>query len=141
LPLLLLPDSLMLLLLLLLQSSVMATLPVTVAPSTVPSTRSSSQGEVPGAFVSSMRQTLTVTACEYSGPCNWQQPNMGPLLGRLTVTPPITGSHSIQDLVGRKWLPDELIEVVCALDPHQEDLVDCPTGIEGSVGVTMRVPV
>jgi hypothetical protein len=65
---------------------------------------------------------------------------MGPLLGRLTVTPVIAGSHSIQELVGKKWMPSGVVEVVCTLEKHQEALVDCGAS-EGVAGVTMRVPV
>lgn len=89
------------------------------------------QGEVPAAFLANVHKQLTVTACEYSGPCNWAlQPNFGPLLGKLTLSPAASGSHSIQDLISRRWLPNEAVEVVCTLDEGQEQLLDCPGGPE-----------
>mgnify|MGYP001806997489 CR=1 FL=1 len=102
-----------------------------LAASTTPSTRTSFNGEVPSAFLSEVRKQLSVTACEYSGPCNWAlQPNFGPLLGRLTMSPAASGSHSIQDLISRKWLPSDVIEVVCVLEDGQQALIDCPGGPE-----------
>jgi hypothetical protein len=97
----------------------------------------SSQGEMPDSFLASTRSQFAVTACEYSGPCNWAAgPNLGPLLGRLTLSPAVSGTLSIAEMVGKRWMHGGVVELVCVLDAGQEALVDCPHPESGRTSST-----